>query len=267
MTKLVWDAVGERRFEAGVDRGVLYLPSKSGVPWNGLVSVKQAASGGESKPYYIDGVKYLNESAPEEYVATLEAFTYPREFAECDGTAFEEHGLGYDLQPRKPFNLSYRTGLGNDVEGMQFGYKIHLLYNATAAPSAQDYTTQGASVNPSNFSWTLSAIPLIIPGRKPTPHLIVDSTLIEPARLLFLETILYGTRTTQPRMPTIAELNKVFQELDLFKIVPDDSSGQADLVISQTPDLIGYADVGIYSAAPNTRLKPTSTPGIYRLDK
>jgi hypothetical protein len=174
MTRLNWDVVGERTFETGVDRGVLYVDGSDGVPWNGLISVSESPSGADLSEYYIDGIKYLQLLAGEEFTATIDAFTYPDEFASCDGTRSVGNGLFVTQQPRKGFSLSYRSQVGNDVDGISHGYKIHVVYNALAAPSARQRNSLSDSIAPLNFSWQISTKPPRFAGYKPTAHLVID---------------------------------------------------------------------------------------------
>ncbi|MDB5716248.1 MAG: hypothetical protein JWO15_3645 [Sphingomonadales bacterium] len=210
MERITWGAVGQRFFEAGVDRGVLYIGTSLGVPWNGLVSVTENPDGGDPTPFYIDGVKYLNEPSSEEFQATLEAFTYPDEFLECDGTMSVVNGLSATQQKRKSFGLSYRTQVGNDVDGTDHGYKIHLVYNALAAPSSVAHAAIGDSVSPDNFSWQITTKPLPVPGFKRTSHFVIDSRETPKTVLTRIEEILYGSTAEGARLPTIPELVYVF---------------------------------------------------------
>ena len=212
MSRLVWGAIGERLYEIGVDRGVLYIDDAPGVVWNGLVSVTEDIDGGEAKPYYIDGVKYLNRPAAEEFQATIEAYTYPEEFARCDGTAaLSSNGLFATQQARSSFGFAYRSRIGNDVKGTDFGYKIHLVYNALATPSSQAHTTLGDSVDPFNFSWTVTTKPPRLGGHKPTSHFIIDSRKTPGPLLSQIEDVLYGTATSAPRLPPLVELIYLFE--------------------------------------------------------
>ncbi|MDB5716246.1 MAG: hypothetical protein JWO15_3643 [Sphingomonadales bacterium] len=209
--QLIWDQVGERVYETGVDHGVLYLPDETGVydtgfAWNGLTGVTESPSGAEASPQYADNIKYLNLVSAEEFGATIEAFTYPDEFAECDGTASPEVGVYIGQQGRRTFGLSYRTRIGNDVDGTDHGYKIHLIYGALAAPSERGYATMNDSPEALAFSWDVSTTAVQVPGYKPTASLIVDSTKVTPAHLAALEAILYGTATNEPRLPLPAEV-------------------------------------------------------------
>lgn len=209
--RLTWNAIGERFFETGVDRGVLYVDAV-GVPWNGLVSVSEAPTGAEVTPYYIDGVKYLNHMSSEEFEATVEAYTYPDEFGPCEGIRSVANGLSLAQQPRKQFGLCYRTIVGNDVEGVDHGYKIHLVYNALAAPSERSNTTTGEEVEPFNFSWDIVTKPPTFIGYKHTAHFVIDSRETPSELLSRIEDILYGSDTTNPRQPSVPELLFIFEE-------------------------------------------------------
>lgn len=207
MTALKWDQVSERRYETGVDRGVLYLADNSGayddgVAWNGLVSVTESPSGAEANPQYADNIKYLNLVSAEDFGATLEAFTYPDEFAQCDGSATPTPGVYIGQQPRRSFGLSYRTKVGNDVEGTAFGYKLHLVYGCLAAPSEKAYQTINDSPEALTFSWALSTTPVGVTGHSPTAVLTIDSTKVSGASLQQLETVLYGSAGVDPSLPT-----------------------------------------------------------------
>jgi hypothetical protein len=195
----------------GVDQGVLYVGTAEGVPWNGLVSVSEAPTGGDATPYYVDGIKYLNRLAGEEFEATLEAYTYPNEFATCDGTSPYKNGLFVTQQKRKPFGLSYRTKIGNDVDGADHAYKIHLIYNALASPSPRSNDTITDSVDPFNFSWKLTTTPPAIAGRKPTSHFMIDTRETPFEVLTRIEEILYGSDDEASRLPTIPELVYIFE--------------------------------------------------------
>ena len=209
MPQLTWSEPESRQYETGIDRGVLYPPSSAGVPWNGLVSVNEAPIGGEANPFYLDGVKYLNRPGLEEFGATLEAFTYPREFEACDGTLELVDGLSAMHQRRRPFGLTYRTRIGN-VANAKAGYKIHLIYNAMAEPTENNMQTTGETIELTTFSWNLTAVPEIFTGAKPTAHLIVDTTQTEPGTVATLEGILYGTDTSVAQLPDPDTLVEIF---------------------------------------------------------
>ena len=211
MSKLVWDKTGERLYETGVDHGVLYpiqtggLYNK-GVAWNGLTAVTESPSGAEASPIYADNIKYLNLMSAEEFGATIEAYTYPDEFAECDGSAEIATGVTIGQQARKVFGLSYRTVIGNDVDSNDHGYKLHLIYGATAAPSEKAYNTINEDPEAITFSWELSTTPVNVTGHKPTASLTIDSTKADPTKLAELEKILFGDTETEPRLPLPDEI-------------------------------------------------------------
>jgi len=205
---ITWDAVGERVYETGVDHGVLYLVSAAGAydtgfAWNGLTTVTESPSGAEATAQYADNIKYLNLISAEEFGATIEAFTYPDEFAECDGSANPSEGVSIGQQSRKTFGLSYRTQLGNDLEGTDYGYKLHLIYGAVAAPTEKAYATINDTPEAITFSWEVTTTPVPVTGFKPTSSIVIDSTVVDSADLLALETLLYGTTTPTPVEPSL----------------------------------------------------------------
>ena len=215
MAPLTWDQVGERLYETGVDHGVLYLPDtggdySTGVAWNGLTTVTESPSGAESNPQYADNIKYLNLISAEEFGATIEAFTYPDEFAECDGTVLPSPGVAVGQQGRKIFGLSYRTKLGNDVEGTEFGYKLHLVYGCQAAPSEKAYATINDSPEAIAFSWEVTTTPVGVTDLKPTALVVVDSSVVDPADLSTLEDMLYGSAGGDARLPLPDEVIAIF---------------------------------------------------------
>lgn len=220
MARLTWGAFGERFFEVGVDRGVLYLTGQAGVPWNGLTAVSESPSGGDARPFYLEGQKYLNFSASEEFEATIQAFGAPAEFAVCDGTAMIMNGLFVTQQRRQSFGLSYRTRVGNDSNGVDHGYKLHLVYNALAAPSERGNATIGDSTDPISFSWAITTVPAGVAGFRPTAHYLVDSRQTHPTTLAYLEAILYGSDGENPRQPTASELKDIFATDPETLIVP-----------------------------------------------
>lgn len=218
MTRLMWNVAGERTFQAGIDRGVLYIEGEDGVPWNGLVAVSESPSGGKVTPYYIDGIKYLNHVALEEFEATIEAYTYPEEFAQCDGSKEVHNGLFATHQPKKSFGLAYRTKVGNDVKGVDYAYKIHVVYNAVAAPTDRPNNTMTGTVDPFNFSWSIFTKPPVFTGYRPTAHFVVDSRETPANLVSYLEDILYGSIEQEPRLPSATELMFIFTDYDsLFK--------------------------------------------------
>lgn len=213
MSKIEWDKTGEKLYETGVKNGVLYLPDESGaytkgVAWNGLTSVKESPSGAEATPLYADDIKYLELTSAEEFGGTLECYTYPDEFAECDGSAEVAPGVIIGQQNRKTFGLCYRTTLGNDVKGNEYGYKLHLIYGAKASPSEKAYSTINDSPEAITFSYEITTTPVNVTGYKPTASLIVDSTKVSAEKMAALEAILYGKdaavesgANNDPRLP------------------------------------------------------------------
>lgn len=213
MVAITWDDADKRTFETGVDHGVLYIPNETGaylngVAWNGLVSVTESPSGAEANPQYADNIKYLNLISAEEFGATIEAFTYPEEFGQFDGSAEVAPGIIIGQQVRKPFGLSYRTKVGNGLDS-EAGYKLHLVYGALAKPTEKAYNTVNDSPEAITFSWELSTNPVSVPGYKPTALLTIDSTKVESADLIALETILYGS-SSAPKLPTPTEVFALF---------------------------------------------------------
>jgi hypothetical protein len=207
MAPLTWDQVGEKVYETGVDHGVLYLPDQAGVynegvAWNGLVTVTESPTGAEPSAQYADNIKYLNLISAEEFGATIEAFTYPEEFGQCDGTALPAPGVAVGQQGRKMFGLSYRTRVGNDVDGTEFGYKLHLLYGCQAAPSEKAYATINDSPEAITFSWEVTSSPVPVTDLKPTALIVIDSTQVDEADLQALEDLLYGKGATEAALPT-----------------------------------------------------------------
>ena len=206
MPKLTWDNTGERIFETGVKQGVLY-PIQSdgkytkGVAWNGLTAVTESPSGAEATALYADDIKYLNLLSNEEFGATIEAYTYPDEFAECDGSAELATGVMIGQQKRKIFGLCYRTTIGNDVEGNDYGYKLHLVYGCLAAPSEKGYSTINDNPDAITFSWEVTTTPVNVEGFKPTSQITIDSTKADPTKLAALEAVLYGGAETEAKLP------------------------------------------------------------------
>jgi hypothetical protein len=221
MTALLWDQVGERLYETGVDHGVLYLPDETGVydtavAWNGLTTVTESPSGAESNAQYADNIKYLNLLSAEDFGATIEAFTYPDEFAQCDGTATPTPGVAVGQQGRRVFGLAYRTRVGNDLEGTDHGYKLHLIYGAQASPSEKAYATINDSPEAITFSWELTTTPVPVTTEvggvqlKPTAQMVIDSTKVDAGALSDLEDILFGTVADDARLPMPDEVVAIF---------------------------------------------------------
>ena len=214
MSKLVWDNTGERLYETGVSKGVLYIPTSGdyskGVAWNGLTAVTESPSGAEATPLYADDIKYLNLMSNEEFGCTIEAYTYPDEFAECDGSASLVDGVYIGQQARKTFGFCYRTVIGNDTENNDHGYKLHLIYGCLAAPSEKSYATINDSPEAITFSWEVSTTPVNVAGHKPTACITIDSTKADPTKLAALEKKLYGDTEAEPMLPLPDEIAQIF---------------------------------------------------------
>ena len=220
MSRIVWDKTGERYYETGVKMGVLYPIQEGGVynkgvAWNGLTAITESPSGAEATPLYADDIKYLNLISNEEFGATIEAYTYPDEFAECDGSAALSTGVMIGQQARKTFGLCYRTSLGNDVDGSDYGYKLHLVYGCLAAPSEKSFSTINDSPEAITFSWEVSTTPVNVTGFKPTSQITIDSTKVDEVKLKSLEDILYGkngdgSSGTEPKLPLPDEIAALF---------------------------------------------------------
>ena len=210
MSKLVWDQTGERFYETGVKNGVLYVQENGeypkGVAWNGLTAVTESPSGAEASPLYADDIKYLNLMSNEEFGATIEAYTYPEEFADCDGSAAISEGITIGQQTRKTFGLCYRTTVGNDTVGNDYGYKIHIIYGALAAPSEKAYATINDSPEAITFSWELTTTPVAVAGHKPTASVVIDSTKVGVENMAKLEAVLYGSESEEARLPLPDEI-------------------------------------------------------------
>ena len=212
--KLVWDEVGKRFYETGVNKGVLYPQSADGdypkgVAWNGLTAVTESPSGAEATPLYADNIKYLNLMSAEEFGATIEAYTYPDEFAACNGEAALVEGVSIGQQARKAFGMSYQTRLGNDIDNNEHGYKIHLIYGALAAPSEKAYATINDSPEAITFSWEVTTTPVEVTGFKPTASLVIDSTKVEAEKMTAIENILYGSAEVEARLPLPDEVLQI----------------------------------------------------------
>lgn len=206
MSKIAWDLTGERLWETGLDRGVLYVRDSkaeypAGVPWNGLISVTEGVSGGEANPFYADNIKYANVMSNEEFNPSIEAYMSPVEFDECDGSKEIAPGISIGQQARKVFGMSYRTKIGNDVSDADYGYKIHLVYGAQAAPSEKSRQTINESPELMTLSWECTTTPVEVTGAKPTAHLTINSTTVAPEKLAALEAILYGSEDIEARLP------------------------------------------------------------------
>lgn len=212
--RLTWDGIGEKLYETGLDRGVHYLPDAtgaytSGVPWNGLTSITERPTGAEANAHYADNIKYANIVSAEDYEATIEAFTYPDQFAQCDGSATVIKGMRIGQQPRPPFGLCYRTLIGNDVDGQNHGYKLHMLYGCQVSPSDKNRETINESPEPVGFSWELTTTPVPVTGFQPTATVEIDSTLFDEERIKALEDVLYGTEAEEARLPMPDEIAQI----------------------------------------------------------
>ena len=221
MAKIVWDKTGEHFYETGVKNCVLYIPTEGvyskGVAWNGITAITESPSGAEATALYADDIKYLNLYSVEEFGATIEAYTYPDEFAECDGSAELVAGVKIGQQARKPFGLCYRTTIGNDTDGNDHGYKLHIIYGAMASPSEKSYNTINDSPEAVTFSWELTTTPVNVAGAKPTASITIDSTKVDAQKLAALEEVLYGkdgtgsdhTGAVEPRLPLPDEIKTI----------------------------------------------------------
>ena len=212
--KLTWDQTGERLYETGVKKGVLYPQAEDGLypvgtAWNGLTAVTESPSGAEATALYADDIKYLNLISAEEFGATIEAYTYPDEFAQCDGSAAIATGVAIGQQKRKQFGLAYQTTLGNDVDNNDYGYKLHMIYNALAAPSEKAYATINDSPEAITFSWEITTTPVSVDGFKPTANITIDSTKVDAEKLAALEKILYGSDEAEARLPLPSEVAQI----------------------------------------------------------
>lgn len=208
---IAWDKTGEHLFETGVDHGVLYLPDSAGnyndgVAWNGLTTITESPEGAEGEKQYADNIAYLTLVSAEEWKGSIAAFTYPEEFGVCDGTAAPVPGLQIGQQSRKPFGLCYRTKVGNDTVGQDFGYKLHLAYGLTASPSEKEYATINDSPEAIEFSWDFTSNPVAVPGMSPASLITVDSTKVSKEKITALEEVLYGKGSTAPKLPLPAEV-------------------------------------------------------------
>lgn len=214
--RLTWDDAGKRLYETGVKQGVLYPQDDNGaypkgVAWNGLIAVTESPEGAEPTPLYADDIKYLNLLSTEEFKATVEAYTYPDEFAECDGSGSLVEGVTIGQQDRKTFGLSYRTSLGNDVKGNEYGYKLHIVYGCLAAPSEKAYATANDSPEVITFSWEVSTTPVNVTGFKPTASLVLDSVKLGAAKMKVIEDVLYGSSAAEAHLPLPDEIKSIIE--------------------------------------------------------
>ena len=205
MARLIWDEVGQRFFETGVKNGVLYVQDndgsyKNGVVWNGLTAVTESPSGAEETPLYADDVKYLTLRSAEEFGATVEAYTYPEEFEQCDGSAAIAAGVTIGQQARRAFGLCYRTSVGNDIQGQNYSYKLHLIYGCTVAPSEKSYSTINDNPEAITFSWELSTVPVPVDGFSPTASLVIDASKVDEGKMALLEDALFGDESNEAKL-------------------------------------------------------------------
>lgn len=246
MTELVWSAVGQRFFETGVDRGVLFPRVGPGVPWNGLTAVSETPNGGSPMPFYADGYKYLNLASSEEFQAQLDAFSSPAEFGVCDGTQGVLNGLFITQQPREQFGLSYRTKIGNDTDGSDYGYKLHLVYNCLAAPSSRNNQSVNNSSSPMALSWDITTTPPDITGYRPSAHFVIDSRYTPVSLMSQFEGMLYGTAATPSFLPSIPQLMALFDSLVTIQLWTEGLAGA-----------FGY----VSTPAIRSAVMPTPAPG------
>lgn len=248
MSKIVWDKTGERFYETGVDHAVLYPIDaeglyNGGVAWNGITAINESPSGAEPNNLYADNIKYLVLVGAEDFGLTIEAYTYPDEWEQCDGSAEIAPGVLAGQQNRKIFGLSYRTKLGNDVDGQDHGYKLHLVYGGLASPSERGYQTINDSPEPINPSWEVTTTPVDVPGFKPTARLIITSTKADPAKLAALETILYGSEEAEPRLPLPEEVIELLKA-DAVTVITAAESGDTTLFGKKVSDLQSNIVIG-----------------------
>jgi hypothetical protein len=215
MAVLEWDGTGQKLYEAGVDHAVLYIPDGvgayvNGYAWNGITAINEAPTGGESNKQYADNQVYLDLYSREEFAGSIEAYTYPDAWAACDGSDEVETGMFIGQQERQSFGLAFRTLIGNDVEKLEHGYKLTLVYGATASPSEKNHTTLNDSPEATALSWDFTTIPVAVTGKKPTSVIIIDSTKVDPADLAELEDFLYGTVGSDPSLPTPDAVRAIF---------------------------------------------------------
>ena len=265
MAQLAWDSVGERFYETGVDHGVLYIPDNAGnydegVAWNGLTTVTESPSGAEPTPLYADNIKYLSLTSAEEFGGSIEAFTYPDEFMQCDGTAEPEPGVMVGQQNRTIFGLAYRTLLGNDTEGDAHGYKLHLVYGAKASPSEKAYATINDSPEAIAFSWDFTTTPVAVPNLKPAATLVIDSTQVDADGLAALEDELYGTAGTDPRLPLPAEVLAFFSGAvtEVQTVAPTFDAGTDVITIPATAGVVYSMNGEDVAAGPQDPITETT---------
>jgi hypothetical protein len=260
MARLVWGARGARKYETGVDRGVLYPENSPGVVWNGLVSVDETFTGGDVTSLYYDGIKFLDFVSPRHYQAILTAFSAPEEFQQFIGNRSLIPGFIVTRQPRQQFGLSYRTRIDDGP-----GHKIHLVYNALASPDNANAASLSPGSQAEPLSWTIDAVPPNSASHRPSAHFVFDTTELDPHALEIIESILYGSSTDDPRLPRFDELIDIVVIGDSLLIVPQSLTGLADLVLGEG-DLYRTSKPGIHRALPTTRLVETVVDGLYGME-
>lgn len=268
MTKISWDAPGTRFYETGVDRGVLYPEGATGVAWNGLSAVTQAPTGAEVNSQYADNSKYANIQSPENFEGTIESYTYPEEFEQCDGSASVGLGISIGQQPRKPFNLAYRTLIGNDIS-IDAGYQIHLIYNAMALPTEKSRTTVSDTPEAMALSWGFTTTPVISESKRyhPSSHVTINSLRTPKVLLSVIEDILYGTEDQAPTIMSIDTLLDLYEaNPQMFMLNPNPTTGLVSMTSVDAGDLFGSAKSGLYIAPHTTRLKHEILPGLFQLE-
>lgn len=271
MTKLAWDLTSQRLYETGVSKGVLYLADPEtgrydmGYAWNGLTSVSESPSGAEANPFYADNIKYLNLISNEEFACTIGAYTYPKEFGVCDGSAEPVPGVSFGQQSRKPFGFSYQTKVGNDTLGDDYGYKIHLVYNGIAAPSEKEYATVNESPEPIEFSWEVTTTAVSAgEGRRPLSTITIDSTVVDKDRLQILEGILYGTASTNARLPMPEEVISIMEGTPLTQVTPTKPTFEKATGVITIPSVEGveYRIDGVIKVGTFTIAEPGATETV-----
>jgi hypothetical protein len=249
MTRLSWANFGEKFYELGIDRGVLYVDSDAGVAWSGLVSVAETPSGGGAKPFYLDGYKYLNIADSEEFEAKISAFYSPKEFDECDGIVEVQPGLYATQQRRKPFGLSYRTKIGNDIDYENHSYKIHLVFNALAEPTDHTYASLDEKNDAPVLAWSITTKPVYIPGVGYVAHLVINASEATPYALNQLEDMLYGTDDDPPRMPTASDVAAMFEDAAPLQVL---DAGGDEFIISGNGLAVKQLDEDTYQITGDT---------------
>jgi hypothetical protein len=262
---LVWDKSGEKTYEVGVERGVLYLEDGRGIVWNGLRGMEESYDR-EVTPFYLDGVKYLQRMTAGDFSGRLRAFTYPEEFDSLVGAEPVGEGMIYYGQPPKKFHLSYRTLVGNDLEGTKHGYKLHILYNLMAVADPKTFNTLEETLTPVEFGWTVTGTPVVVDGYRPTVHISIDSRNVHPGVLSTVEDILYGSAVTNPRLPPLEEVTDLLAQYGSFVVV-DNGDGTwtgidlADQFITMNSDTqFTVNNVDATYSDPDTYQVSTTTP-------